>query len=85
MLPVEVIIIGGIINIMSLLERLIRYIPKLNRYIERLRQSKSRLESVRTSMSIKEGSEIDIKDIEDIAELIDALADIGEELNFIKP
>jgi hypothetical protein len=82
MLPVEVMIIGGIISILTLIERLIRYIPKLNRHIDRLRQSKSQLESVRDSISIKDADEIDIKELND---LIDNLIDIGEELNFIKP
>lgn len=82
MLPVEVMIIGGVISILTLLERLIRYIPKLNRHIDRLRQSKSQLESVRDSISIKDADEIDIKELND---LIDNLIDIGEELNFIKP
>lgn len=82
MLPIEVVIIGGIISILTLLERLIRYIPKLNRHIDRLRRSKSQLESVRDSISIKDADEIDIKELND---LIDNLIDIGEELNFIKP
>lgn len=82
MLPVEVMIIGGIISILTLIERLIRYIPKLNRHIDRLRRSKSQLESVRDSISIKDADEIDIKELND---LIDNLIDIGEELNFIKP
>lgn len=85
MLPVEVIIIGGIISTLSLIERLIRYVPKLNRHIDRLRRSKSQLESVRDSISIKDADELDIDDIKEIHDLIDNLIDIGEELNFIKP
>jgi hypothetical protein len=85
MLPIEVVIIGGIISILTLLERLIRYIPKLNRHIDRLRRSKTQLESVRDSISIKDTNEIDIDDIREINDLIENLIDIGEELNFIKP
>lgn len=85
MLPIEVIIIGCIISTLSLIERLIRYVPKLNRHIDRLRRSKSQLESVRDSISIKDADEIDIDDIKEIHDLIDNLIDIGEELNFIKP
>ena len=85
MLPVEVIILGGIISILSLIERLIRYIPKLNRHIDSLTRSKSQLESIKETISIKDNSELGAEDIKEITDLIDTLADLGEELNFIKP
>lgn len=85
MLPVELIIIGGVISILTLLERLIKYIPKLNRHIDRLRRSKSQLESIRETISITDASELGVEDIKEITDLIDTLADLGEELNFIKP
>ncbi len=84
MLPVEVIIIGGVISILTLLERLIRYVPKLNRHIDRLSRSKNQLESIREG-SLKTSSDLGIEDIKEISDLIDTLADLGEELNFIKP
>jgi phosphopantothenate synthetase len=85
MMPVEVIILGGIISILSLIERLIRYIPKLNRHIDRLTRSKSQLESLKETISIKDNSELGAEDIKELTDLIDTLADLGEELNFIKP
>jgi hypothetical protein len=85
MLPVELIIIGGVISILTLLERLIKYIPKLNRHIDRLRRSKTQLESIRETISITDKSELGVEDIKEITDLIDTLADLGEELNFIKP
>ena len=80
MLPIEIIILGAIISILSLLERLIRYVPKLGLYIDKITKSRYRLESVRSSIK----GDIE-ENVEEIADLIDTLASLGEELNFIKP
>jgi hypothetical protein len=80
MLPIEIIILGAIISILTLLERLIRYVPKLGLYIDRITRSRYRLESVRSSIK----GDIE-ENVEEIADLIDTLASLGEELNFIKP
>ena len=80
MLPIEIIILGAIISILTLLERLIRYVPKLGLYIDRIKRSRYRLESVRSSIK----GDIE-ENVEEIADLIDTLASLGEELNFIKP
>jgi hypothetical protein len=80
MLPIEIIILGAIISILSLLERLIRYVPKLGLYIDKITKSRYRLESVRSSIK----GDIE-ENVEEIADLIDTLSSLGEELNFIKP
>lgn len=80
MLPIEIIILGAIISILTLLERLIRYVPKLGLYIDKITKSRYRLESVRSSIK----GDIE-ENVEEIADLIDTLASLGEELNFIKP
>jgi hypothetical protein len=81
MLPIEIIILGAIISILTLLERLIRYVPKLGLYIDRITRSRYRLESVRSSIK----GDIEENCCEEITDLIDTLASLGEELNFIKP
>ena len=88
MIPLEVIIIGGVLSIINIILQIIKKMPKFKRLCDTLSQSKNKLESIqgsiRSSNAIHEDT-IDYNDINDIIDHINDMVDIIDDITFTIP
>jgi len=88
MIPLELIIVGGILSILNLLAHLLRHIPKFKKLCDKIDKSSQKLKSIKESIKsdqsimYRESAE---NDLEEVLEIADDFIQMLEEITFSKP